>query len=52
MRALEYFSELHTAVAGCKEDLGHFLRVINFAEMMTPDAEFEGQAKSGVKNEK
>ena len=25
-----------------KEDLGHFLRVINFAEMMAPDAEFEG----------
>jgi hypothetical protein len=25
---------------------------INFAEMMTPDAEFDGQAKSGVKNEK
>ena len=25
-----------------KEDLGYFLRVINFAEMVTPDAEFEG----------
>ena len=36
----------------CKEDLGYFLRVMNFAEMMTPDAEFDGQAKSGVKNEK
>jgi hypothetical protein len=29
-------------ISDIKEDLGHFLRVINFAEMMAPDAEFEG----------